>query len=1005
MNITFNTYPTTTMPSICAGPFTVSFSARPIACCAEYELSLCAYDSNSYSHYSVQDEDRLYLIPRWRFLDTNFNIVSSLPISTVSGVDGISGTASFWYIDDMPAPDVKINVEVRNIINYPVSSCNVSAIMGTTSASAMISLSVGEWTPQLVKYTSDGISDISAKWTEHPIKWYATLHQELSGPIIFSYSYNLTSDLVSVSSEFCPLTAEVLSFDKNGNYGWVDGSCITNISSTNAYISGTAVFPRWKIVYHPSNETTIIDTLEMVEWQYDYIPFSSAWLAASSQWYNLSYGEHDDWRLPTLNELTIFCQEQNSLRPHYFYWAQEHFGLPPYLADYVPFGTCNFDGISIPGWNNLRSFPARTVTEPIRPAYVTGTSNEFKIRQFTQPFEIRRQNESWDATKSIKTYAMAPHLNSKYNLWDNFIGHSVGQLIPGQQLGRKSYERIANFPANHIDIDESNVKQLYSLSQYLDVPIDDYDLNYPPELQRLIDIGSISHSKLWGEIVKCNLNITDSQVCPRCGYTHTNLGSIVTDPFTYEVTAGVPFIQHDRFNLSSDGWVLEYPPIFEYYGRIWETQLSAVSANWTFPALNYSGQYQTIGQNNGNLYTSNDYGKTWNINLSPAVSGSLPWIGQAMCGSGQYQLGGANNAYISNDYGTTWTQTTASAGWSVGMDNSGKYQLSITDRIQVSHDYGQTWFIVEDADIEGGISSKTYWGAAVSLDGQHMLTSAEGNLAGPAQQEFLYTSNDYGRTWIRNSDFSAHWWWAAMSGNGQHRMAVTYMNPAPPLSSNGQIYVSNDFGNNWSAVTGPGLSGYNWWVCGMDKTGRFMMAGHEHVVVVSWDYGATWTQEDLYIQNEAHMGMSGDGLYQVIGDGLGISSIPSNFYSIKRNVREKGINPLSGSLCEKTPSDTITLSTYPLYWLSAYDLDLCSYYDYYNYIDDFPRIETCLPLASAYVQAAGVINRNDEYNTLDVYSVSSVEDWFGDDGKLQEAIEYELLRGLQLNSQTCNISS
>ncbi len=60
MNITFNTYPTTTMPSVCTGPFTVSFSARPIACCAEYELSLCAYDSNSYSHFSVANEDKLY---------------------------------------------------------------------------------------------------------------------------------------------------------------------------------------------------------------------------------------------------------------------------------------------------------------------------------------------------------------------------------------------------------------------------------------------------------------------------------------------------------------------------------------------------------------------------------------------------------------------------------------------------------------------------------------------------------------------------------------------------------------------------------------------------------------------------------------------------------------------------------------------------------------------------------------------------------------------------------
>ena len=657
MNISFNpSYPTSTYPSICAGPFTVSFSAGSISCSAEYEILLCAYDSNSYSHFSVETMDKIYLIPRWRFLDTEYNIVSSVPITNlVSGIDGVTGSASFYYVDDMPASAVYLNAELRSTINNPTLSCNV----GYTSATTMIELSVGEWTPQYLKYTSDGLSDISDKWAENPIKWYATIHQELSGPIIFSHSFNLTNDMVSVSAEFCPLTAEVLSFDKMGNFGWTSGTCITNLSSISAVLSGNA------------DTFFVLDTANICVSGAgdDEVDGTYYWLSAGC------------YKKDVTDDLLIYS---NSLLRWEIISGED--GL-----EYYSESGSNDSPVGLDYFIITAPAPAPSVLQGICGAtsnfLITGTSNEFIIRPFEQPFEIRRLNESWNATKSIKSYAIAPHMNVKTNLWDNFVGHSIGQVVPGQQLGRKIYERIANFPANHVDIDESNVKQLYSLSQYLDVPIDDYNLDYPPEIQRLLDIGSISHSKLWGEIVKCNLNITNEQICPRCGYRHTNLGNMIVDPFNYTVTAGVPFIQHDRFNLSPDSWTIEYPPLL-------------------------SSNYQQIS--------------------------------------------------ISNNYST---------------------------------------------------------------------------------------------------------------------------------------------------------------LCSANTT----------------------------VQN--------------------------------------------------------VLSSYPFTYLSSYDIDFCSYFDFYEYINDYPRLETCDPLDGRYVQAAGVINRNDMYNTLDVEQLSTVEDWFGDGGKLQEAIEYELLRGLQLNSQTCSISS
>ena len=49
------------------------------------------------------------------------------------------------------------------------------------------------------------------------------------------------------------------------------------------------------------------------------------------------------------------------------------------------------------------------------------------------------------------------------------------------------YERISNYVANHSDIENCNINQLYSLSNQIDVPIDDYNFNFPPELRNRVN--------------------------------------------------------------------------------------------------------------------------------------------------------------------------------------------------------------------------------------------------------------------------------------------------------------------------------------------------------------------------------------------------------------------------------------------------------------------------------------------------------------------------------------
>jgi hypothetical protein len=144
------------------------------------------------------------------------------------------------------------------------------------------------------------------------------------------------------------------------------------------------------------------------------------------------------------------------------------------------------------------------------------------------------------------------------------MGGALGGVQPvwstNMQLGRAVYEKISNFLINHQDIDEAGIKQLYSIARYLDVPIDNYNLRYPPAIEKLINLGSIKHSRLWGEIVKCNLNITNKRVCPRCGYVHSNLGKKIEDTLTYKVTAGQPIIVHNKETIGTYAWTLVTVP-------------------------------------------------------------------------------------------------------------------------------------------------------------------------------------------------------------------------------------------------------------------------------------------------------------------------------------------------------------------------------------------------------------------------------------------------------------
>lgn len=185
-----------------------------------------------------------------------------------------------------------------------------------------------------------------------------------------------------------------------------------------------------------------------------------------------------------------------------------------------------------------------------------GESNEFQIKKFERPYEMRRFNESWDTGGVIHSYALAEHTYFNPIFFDNFMEVAVGGLESNHQsIGRTMFERIANFVKNHNDIEVSNLNQFYSILDSMDIPYDNYQLSYPSEVERLVDMLSVHKTKLLGSFCKCNRNFFNETLeCEFCGHSHDlNRGIIAEcDPSQFVVSAGIPFVLENIYSTKSN---------------------------------------------------------------------------------------------------------------------------------------------------------------------------------------------------------------------------------------------------------------------------------------------------------------------------------------------------------------------------------------------------------------------------------------------------------------------
>jgi hypothetical protein len=187
-------------------------------------------------------------------------------------------------------------------------------------------------------------------------------------------------------------------------------------------------------------------------------------------------------------------------------------------------------------------------------------------------------------------------------------------------------------------------------------------------------------------------------------------------------------------------------------------------------------------------------------------------LGQLEGGAYFGRVGLKENQWGLSTYGTAWMTKGNVQDWrSVAMSSDGKIQTSINSgHVFSSKDYGMTW-------IEVSLSYANWKDIAMSSDGKIQTLVANSDL--------IYVSYDYGETWS-TVETSRAWESISMSSDGKIQTAAVL---------NGFLYVSYDYGKTW-AEKGP--SDY-WRGSAMTSDGKIQAVGGNRVYM-SYDYGQTW---------------------------------------------------------------------------------------------------------------------------------------------------------------------
>ena len=524
-------------------------SAGPVPLTINYFTSLQDNNNINFTFYAdnslsqpwteVPDGQLINLRPRWRFtsasatsLDNevvllNYQPISSTPVlidnngrPSSSGTQvGLSGSFNFYYVDDLPSMVVNsvsssyvnpttlwVNLDTLNIPNPPARDYDY--IDTPAYANTAVSLSAYYYVQSLIP--------------DH-------IDFTLNGKVPFESTY-----WSGVSSRFVmTINSPVL-------------------TGTNSYLSDTPLLnyplnilsgaPLFTITFSPSGQGNVQIYFET--------PVSGV-----INTYNTSY------------DLQTFAYTLNSVA----------FNSGFYIAAFTPYVTAGtaesyLYSTAISGLyyvNDLTANPVsgfypytltNTITSVKYSQHFSGYSPQFDIVDFNSTYFARKFGAGFDFGAQLKSYALQPTIAQNTVFFNDYLSAIAGTSATNEDtFGGVLYEKITNFVENTSDPLTSNVNQFYSLSEMLDLNLNDFNYtNIPPGLGKIYDLYSVQQSRVWGARSQDARNFTLSAGFP-------NLGGILTEYniSTTMVSAGQKIVVNDMFN-SQYYELLEVPAITSY---------------------------------------------------------------------------------------------------------------------------------------------------------------------------------------------------------------------------------------------------------------------------------------------------------------------------------------------------------------------------------------------------------------------------------------------------------
>lgn len=335
------------------------------------------------------------------------------------------------------------------------------------------------------------------------------------------------------------------------------------------------------------------------------------------------------------------------------------------------------------------------------------------------------------------------------------------------------------------------------------------------------------------------INYSDQQANVR-KITSSTLSNITQ---SYSVPILIILSNEDTFNFAN-------------FGLDWTATAANIgNKKWLAISISALGKYQSAIEESGGIYISSNYGKTWTLSYSIGINTtnciSISETGQYQTASNGIQI------YISNNYGNTWSQvySLGSSKIFVSISLNGKYQsiLSCGDSVYTSNNYGLTWSRLSDdhSDLYNSIETFPTGGISLSYSGQYQTIASE----------TIYVSTDYGQSWrdvFAGQYFNDHNWdGIALSSTGQYQTAV---------DSTSEIYTSSDYGNTWIFSTGANVQDKEWMSVAITANGKFQTVTEKYgTIYSSTNYGATWrVARSTLIANKVwqHNSISANGQYQ-----------------------------------------------------------------------------------------------------------------------------------------------